>query len=240
MMMQYVFRFAGVIKNDFLFQTRHGFYILYLVIVVMYALILNWMPEVLKLHVLPELLFIEVALLGYIFVGAILLLEKDQKLIEYLFVTTLSIQEYIISKALTLMVLSVIVGFGITFFAVGISFYPGLLAAAILLGSLFYTMLGIALGVRAKRLNGYILLSFPVLFAAVIPMVAAVADVKSIIFYFFPGYGVALLLRGALSGISGFDLAYSICSTILCITASGVIAWRQMQQYVLKTIGGAA
>ena len=98
---------------DVLFQFRHGFYLVYLLVSVIYIIILFSIPESHRLMVTNALVFSDTSILGLTFVGAILLLEKQHGTLPSLFVTPLRLHEYLAAKMLSLTLIAVPASLGI-------------------------------------------------------------------------------------------------------------------------------
>jgi fluoroquinolone transport system permease protein len=94
--------FISLLVCNLKLQHRQGFNAAWGVISVLYILGLYFIPENLKMKILPLILLSEPSTFAMIFTGAILLLERDEGLIENLFITPMSIREYMLSKALAL------------------------------------------------------------------------------------------------------------------------------------------
>jgi len=83
-------------------QHRQGFTAAWAVISIFYILGLYFIPDSVTSRILPLVLLSEPSTFAMIFTGAILLLERDEGLLDNLFITPLSIRSYMISKALAL------------------------------------------------------------------------------------------------------------------------------------------
>lgn len=94
--------FISLFMCNLKLQHRQGFNAAWGVISVFYILGLYFIPENLKMKMLPLILYSEPSTFAMIFTGAILLLERDEGLLANLFITPMSIREYMLSKALAL------------------------------------------------------------------------------------------------------------------------------------------
>jgi len=89
-------------------QHRHGFTAAWAVISVFYILGLYFLPDHITARILPLVLLSEPTTFAMIFTGAILLMERDEGLLDNLFITPLSVRDYMVSKALALSLPAVI------------------------------------------------------------------------------------------------------------------------------------
>lgn len=94
--------FISLLLCNIKLQYRQGFTTAWAVISVFYILGLYFIPENLKMKILPLILLSEPSTFAMIFTGAILLLERDERLLENLFITPMNIRQYMLSKALAL------------------------------------------------------------------------------------------------------------------------------------------
>ena len=91
-----------VLKYDFLFQAKQGIYYLYGGITAIYLILLHFLSGDIKEGVGIIMIISDPVLLGFFFIGGIILLEKDNNILQALFVTPLKINIYILSKVLSL------------------------------------------------------------------------------------------------------------------------------------------
>ncbi|MDA3955421.1 hypothetical protein [Oceanispirochaeta sp.] len=94
--------FALLTVSNIKLQHRQGFTAAWLVISLFYILGLYFLPENLTAKILPLILLSEPSTFAMIFTGAILLLERDEGLLENLFITPLPVKTYMLAKALAL------------------------------------------------------------------------------------------------------------------------------------------
>lgn len=202
---------------DILFQIRHGFYYAYLFISLAYIFILKFIPDSVNEVGTVLVIVTDPSVLGAFFIGAILLLEKSQNCLEAILVTPLKVRDYVLSKILSLSMLSLISSFSITYFGYNGSFNVLYLAIGVLLTSIFFTLIGFIIGIYAKTVNQYFLYSFlTVIF--VVPLVDYLGVYENKLFYLFPLKSTLLLIDGAFTSISTIYLIYSIFSLVIWCT----------------------
>ncbi len=190
-------RAAAALKYDILFQLRHGFHYAYLFIGAVYILILRGLPPEAKNLFLPVLVFTDPAVLGFFFIGGIVLLEKDQKTLESLFVTPLKILEYIGAKTVSLTFMALAVSFIISFLTTGFSFNPVLLFVGISLSSIFFILLGLIMASRFKSLNEYFVYGGLSISFIALPILDYFGIVQSPLFFFLPPTASFILIKAA-------------------------------------------
>ena len=76
-----------LLKKDITLQWRQGFWLIYFVVSAIYILVLLNVPMEKRMMVSLILILTDTTILGVLFVGALVLLEKQQAIIHSLFVT---------------------------------------------------------------------------------------------------------------------------------------------------------
>jgi fluoroquinolone transport system permease protein len=168
-------------------QFRHGFYYAYLFVTAVYIIILRLLGPGAREILTPVLIFSDPSMLGIFFVGGIVLLERNDNILESLFVTPLKAGDYCISKAVSLGVLALSAslliaaagkgGFGFD--------WPALIAGTVLTSTLF-TFTGLAVSVRSEHVVDYILRVLPFVIVAAAPLIGYFGVTDSHLFYLIP------------------------------------------------------
>lgn len=99
-------RIVCLLKGDIRQQWKYGFYGLYLILTLIYAGVLSILPSNWKVTGTALIIFSDPAALGLFFMGAVILLERSQRVLESLAVSPVRPEEYIVSKALSLALIS--------------------------------------------------------------------------------------------------------------------------------------
>jgi fluoroquinolone transport system permease protein len=154
-------RLLHAVWADVRFQLKHGFYLIYVILTIMYLIILSFLTEDILSVALPLVVFSDPSVLGLFFIGGIILLEKGQGVLMVLVVSPLRTMEYIMSKVISLALISVLAAFAIAFF----SHYPStnwlLLLLATILTSALFTLIGIMINAGCETVNQYMLRTIP-------------------------------------------------------------------------------
>jgi fluoroquinolone transport system permease protein len=233
-------RTLSAILYDIKFQMRHGFYYAYALVSLLYILLIRVMPVDTREYISILIIFTDPTVLGFFFIGGIVLLEKDQNIFSSIFVTPLKVWEYIVAKLVSLTLLSLLSSLVIAFFSVPGSFNPVLLIIAVATSSAFFTLTGLALAVRVKSINGYIIASPFFLTPFVLPLFGFMKFFEFPLYYLLPGHGSLQLLAGAYSGISFADGLYSIILIAIWIVIAYFWAESWFKKYIIAGIGGGS
>jgi fluoroquinolone transport system permease protein len=162
------------------------------------------------------LLFFDPAIIGIMFVGALVLFEKSENVLQALVITPMKTDEYILSKILSLTILSII---SASLFVILLNIFSGIefdilfLAAGIILTSIMLILLGFILVSRVNSINEY-LLAMLVAFLGLLfpPMLHLSGLYENVIFYLWPTQASFTLFTGVFNATSLelWEIAYGI------------------------------
>jgi fluoroquinolone transport system permease protein len=145
-----------LLKYDINIQFRSGYWTAYVIIAVIYILILMNLPIDIRDEIAIYLIFTDTSVLGLIFVGALVLLEKQQGVLQSLSVTPLRLNTYLFSKVISLTLLSVVISSLLWIIPLwSFKGYP-LLLAGVILSSLVFTMFGIGFAAGTESFNQFL------------------------------------------------------------------------------------
>ncbi len=213
-------RLAACIRNDIRVQFRSGFYLAYAVVTAIYIILLRVLPLETADMIAPVILFTDPSVLGLFFVGGIILLEKNDNILESLFVTPVRIDEYILSKAVSLGIISVISSLAIAASFRGFTFSFALLIIGISLTSFLFTMLGIVIASNTGSVNAYMVEAIPYILPAMAPLLWYFHVFSTPLFWLLPTRGAVSIIAGAFHSIRAAELVFSFLSlTIWCLGA---------------------
>ena len=137
-------------------QFRQGFYYAWLFITLFYILGLYFLPDNIKNTILPLIMLSEPSTFAMIFTGAIVLLERDEKMLENLFITPLSIRMYIYSKMISIAIPATVCTIIISAISSGLTIKLLLLIPAIILTTFFFVIFSLLLSVSSRDIMSFI------------------------------------------------------------------------------------
>lgn len=152
-------RLCHLLKGDFTFQRKYGIWLVYVIFTVVYVCVLRTLPNEAVSIVGSILVFTDPAAMGLFFMGAILLLEKSQRINCSLAVSPITPDEYILSKIGTLMITGTIVGTVILLMGRVEGSLWTLLGIAT--GSILFSLCGLWMAVKVNTLNSFIVCTVP-------------------------------------------------------------------------------
>lgn len=203
-------RILSALKSDIVFQFKQGFYIIYVVISLLYMVALSWIPNTGLKFVVPIVVFSDPSVLGLFFIGGIIMLEKIQGVIQSIVVTPLTTREFVLSKVISLSIISVLAGVGITRFTYSEHVQWSILIIALLLTSSLFTLCGLVIGAKCKTVNQYLMKTVPVMLVLVIPCFSIIGFKYSYFLTLVPSVAALRLLIGAYWGMGGLEIFFLI------------------------------
>ena len=103
-------RRVNVIKGDIVFQWKYGFYALYFLMCIIYFVIFSLFKGDMKDTVISICVYSDPAAMGMFFMGALILLEKSQRVTNSIAISPVTVEEYILGKIMSIGIISEIVG----------------------------------------------------------------------------------------------------------------------------------
>lgn len=236
---------ARLFKQDVRFQFRHGFYYVYAFVTVIYISILLFIPLEFRSFWSTLIVFTDPGTLGFFFVGAIVMMERNQQLLTYLFITPVKLKKYLWSKILSLTFIAWLTSIVITYSVLGLTVSFIWLTIAVFLCSFFFTCCGLIISVDAPSLNHYMFRAIVCMLIFYIPVLHYLGWVSFRLFELMPSYSALFLLEHAISGNGDF-FAFKMLNNTVWVHVGllflwGFIAYRiaydRFNKYILSNTG---
>ena len=176
-------RLGRLIRGDIHFQWKYGFYFIYFILTLLYVCAIAALPEHWKKDIAAIMIYSDPAAMGLFFMGAIVLLEKSQKVLNAMVVSPVKISEYILSKTIALIAISTIIAL-ILGLVSGSNHLLGI-AVGTALTSAIFTMLGIIAATKISNLNQFLIVIMPIEIVCFVPPIVGL---------FVESQGIALSL----------------------------------------------
>lgn len=227
-------RLAHLFLYDVIFQYRHGFYAIYAIISAIYIFVLFSIPQAHRLLVTNALVFSDTSVLGLTFVGAILLLEKQQNILHSLFVTPVRLAEYFFAKIISLSMIALFASLIILIVPNGFSPSLGFFIFGILLSSGIFVLIGLGVGARVTSLNGYIfgVMAGTIIFA--VPLLDYLQVYRSWWFYLLPSHAQLYLLFSTQHDLNLMRAGFSILNLVVWFFAVWFFAVHSFEKFILR------
>lgn len=223
-------KIGSMIVSDIRFQFKYGFYFLYLIFSLLYIGLLYAFPQAWREKAALLMIYTDPAAMGLFFMGAIVLYEKGERVLDSLAVSPVRPWEYVVSKLISIAFISVFVGMAIGLSA-GIISNPLLFIVAVFLLSCVCSAAGLIIASKIATLNQFILVTVPVEIMMNVPAVFWIVGVRNGWLMIHPGICMIKLCTDA--GVWLFPLLILILWTVLlfCLACHSVTK-------MLKTLGG--
>ena len=145
-----------LLRYDLSIQMRSGYWTVYGIIGLIYILVLVNLPVNIRNIVAIYCIFSDTSVLGLIFVGALVLLEKQQGVLMSFSVTPLKINTYLFSKVLSLTLLSSLVSSLIWIIPLWSFHGYVIILTGVILSSVVHIMFGLGFSAGASSFNQFL------------------------------------------------------------------------------------
>lgn len=222
---------ARAVAWDLRLQLRYQVVTVAVGVTALYAAVFRWAPR-LDDPWLVLLLFGDPSVLGFLFVGVLVLFERTSNTLAAVAVTPLTTGQYLWAKALSLTLIATASGLGMAAAARGAGFDPVRLAAALVLSSLLFVFVGFVAVVRVRSINEYLLIVPAFLTPLYLPLLGLVGVAESPAFLLVPSHASVLLFRGALAPRPLWETVYGVAFLALSVAVAYRWAHRSFETYV--------
>ncbi len=189
-----------------------------------------------NLNLLPMLLALEVAMLGFFFVAALVFQEKEEGSIRAFRVSPAGTWPYILSKAVSNVLLSLL--YGVLLFVFTIGLRPELPAVLLLvaLAGFLMTTVGLTIGVFFKSLSEFVYILAGIMVVISLPVVSYfLPSFRAAFFPFIPTYPLMFGIRELIfsTGKTGFYLPMLLilaAEVLVILVLSRVVVERKLMK----------
>jgi len=230
----------NMLKWEFVLLSRYKIIHISILSVVLYFLTTQAVQSLKdQTQVHSVLLFFDPALIGIMFVGALVLFEKSENVLQALVITPMSTDDYLLSKIISLTTLSVIsaaIFMSLMIIFNNTSFNIFYLALGIIITSIMLILLGFILVSRVNSINGYLLgmglgfivLTFP-------PLLQLFGLFDNPVFYIWPTQASFILLDGVFNAASleTWEIVYGIGYQIFWIGLFYILAKKAFHKHIV-------
>lgn len=193
-------RVKALLLGDIRFQFKYGFYVLYLIFSMIYISLILVLPFAWREKAAILMIFSDPAAMGLYFMGAIVLFEKSERVLNSIAISPVKIHEYVISKLLSISFISTLVGAMIGIFG-GIVSNPIFFLIGIFLGSCLFSAIGLILAANILSLNQFIIATIPAELLINIPAIAYLFNWKPGFLIFHPGVCIIELCENGINSL---------------------------------------
>lgn len=187
-------------------------------------------------NMLPILLFFDPAVIGIMFVGALVLFEKGENTLQSLVVTPMKIWEYLSSKIISLTILAAISALLFVILATNsFDFNYFYLFVGIILTSVFLILVGFLMVARLNSINEYLLMMMLSFIGLTLPPLLHINGLyENVIFYLWPTQASFILFKGVFTGIELWEAIYGIVYLLVWIVICFIIAKKAFYKHIVQ------
>jgi fluoroquinolone transport system permease protein len=206
-----------MVVGDIQFQCKYGIYFLYIVISIFYIFTLSMLKGNVKSIVGMFLILSDPATMGMFFMGAIVLLEKSQRVLNSIAVSPVSPFQYLCAKICSIGIISTIVGI-----IIGVAAEKSnllIIGISTLLASIIFSLCGLIVGAVTKSLNQYIVATMPFEIIGFVPLIAYLLGERNPIIWYQPCTIAYRLIEGNYEHVMTEILVlvvYILFLTVIC------------------------
>ena len=223
-------RIKALLKGDIGFQYKYGFYFLYVVFTAIYIGLLFSLPLSWREKSALLMIYTDPAALGLYFMGAIILLEKSERVLDSIAISPVKSAEYVISKLISISIISTAVGMFIGM-AGGVITNAFYFTAGVFLGSCLFSAVGLIIAANISTLNAFIIATIPASLFINIPAIAYLFGFKTNWMILHPGVSIMELL------VNGQNVLAALLVLIVW-TALVIVLSCKVVQRMLQAVGG--
>lgn len=223
-------RTTTLLMGDIRFQFKYGFYFLYFIFTVLYIGLLFVLPNSWREKTAILMIFSDPAAMGLYFMGAIILFEKSERVLNSIAISPVKPYEYVIAKLLSIAVVSTTVSLVIGL-SVGVVPNIFFFIIGVFVGSCLFSAIGLMLAANIASLNQFIISTIPMELLINLPAIAYLFGWKPRWLLFHPGVSIIELCQ---NGPGAFFAAFNL---ILWIIPIVLLACRVMTKS-FQSLGG--
>lgn len=189
-------RLQALLIGDVRTQFKYGFYFIYLVFTIVYISLLYAFPAEWRQPAAILMIYSDPAAMGLYFMGAIILFEKSERVLDSIAISPVKPFEYVVSKLCSIGFISVIVAIAIGYSS-NIVFQPFSFTAGVFLCSCLISAIGLIIACKISSLNQFIVATIPAELLINIPAIAWIFGYKKSWLLCHPGVCLIELCRGS-------------------------------------------
>lgn len=182
-------------------------------------------------------IFSDPTMIGFLFVGVMVLFERDANTLQAVAVTPLSTGRYLWSKAISLTIVALPLGVVMAYAGHGAGVNLAYLILGLGLSSVLFVFVGCFAVARVRSVNEYLLIVPQFLIPAVLPIVDTVGLFESPLFYLFPTQASLVLLSAALEPRPAWEIGYAVVYLTVTVAAAYLVTRRSFDRRVRRAGG---
>lgn len=224
-----------LVKWDFTLQIRYNIITIAIILSVLYILLLKLLPYSNLDSLLMMLILSDPTMFGVLFVGVLILYEKDNNTLNALIVTPIKPWQYLWSKALSLTLIAMPIALAIAIFGHGININYGYLLISLIFTSIMFVFLGAVVILKSDSFYQFIIKFAVYTIPVSIPVLGLFNLVHSNLYYLIPTQATILLLKAGFNyPVKPWQIIYATSYLMVWLIFSLYLALRAYQTKLLN------
>lgn len=233
-------RLANAMRLELTLQVRQKFLHAGVFSGLMWLAVLLPMPVSLRPVAEPYVLVGDIAIIGYLFIGALVFFEKQERTIGAIVSTPLRFWEYLVAKLTVLVLISLLVALTVaTITYRGFAFHLAPLVVGVVLGTLVFLMAGFISSLPFASVTDWFLAATIPLAVLSLPILYYSGLWPNPVLYLIPTQGPLLLLGEAFDQVmlAPWQVIYAVLYPVVCVAGSYWAAKVLFGRYVIERSG---
>ncbi len=230
-------RFLSTLRWDIQLQFRNGFYYASAFVAVLFVIVMKQFPEFDFRPWWPALILENLVINSFYFISGLVLLEKGEGTLEAQIVTPLRKTEYLVSKVVSLGILSLFETLVLVVLISGFRFNWFWLILGILLLMAIYALYGFFVVARYDSINEFLLPSVLWTFGFSFPLLYYFDILTGWWMFLHPVQAPMMILQAAFETIPAWQLVYGILYSALWIIITLYASLHAFDRYIVRKEG---
>jgi fluoroquinolone transport system permease protein len=228
-------RLLRTIGWDLLLQLRSQIITVAIIITAAYTLVFKLLARDGFDEILVVLIFSDPAMIGFIFIGALVLFEKGSGTIDALIVTPLKKTEYLFSKVISLGIIAIICSLVMAIAGHGWKFNYFLFIYGVVFTSSIFTLIGFIGVSRVKSMNQFVIIIPIFLVPFVLPLLNFFNLTSSWILYLIPTQAFLDLLWASFHAVPAGRIIFALIYLPIWLGLVYYFALRAFDRNIIKS-----
>ena len=197
------------------------------------------MPDSLRPVAEPYVLVGDIAIIGFMFIGATVFFEKQERTIGAIVSTPLRFWEYLAAKLTVLVLISLFVAVTVATVADGFGYHPAPLVIGVVFGTLVMLLVGFSSSLPFASVTDWFLAATIPLAVLSLPVLYYSGVWPNPLLYLIPTQGPLLMLGAAFDQVTltPWQVTYALVYPVMCVAALSWAAKALFERYVIERSG---
>ena len=173
-------------------------------------------------------------MLGFLFVGVMILFEKDSNTLQAIIINPLKNWQYIWAKAISLTFISTLVGLIMLYAGYSGKIQPLYMLIALSFTSILFVFFGVIGVVRVRTFIQYMIIIPMFLMPMIIPLLDFFRVYTAKWMYLIPSHASLILMKASIQSQPAGDIIYAIFYLLLWIIVAYKIAQASFVKYIVE------